>query len=79
MKIYQTNYTHSKAEIEELRALLVKSYTKSLKLFNWRMRAHGIHYAYIASETKDPVVSHLHSSLGPVEMYQGFHWVKQMA
>lgn len=79
MKIYQINYSHSKAEIKELRALLVKSYTKSLKPFNWRMRAYGIHYAYIASETKDPLVSHLHSSPGPVETYQGFHCTKPLA
>ncbi len=44
-----------------------------------RMHDHGIHYAYIASETQDPIVNHLYSSLQPVEIYQGFHWAKQIS
>jgi mycothiol synthase len=40
-----------------------------------RLQASGIQYAYIASETEDPVVSHLYTSLGPVETYQGYRWV----
>ena len=37
MEIYDIDYTHSEAEIEEMRALLVKSYAMSLKPFNWRL------------------------------------------
>ena len=43
-----------------------------------RMRASGIHYAYIASESQDPIVSHLYADLQPIETYQGFHWSKQL-
>jgi ribosomal protein S18 acetylase RimI-like enzyme len=50
------------------RALILESFK--------RMRANGIRYAYIASETQDPIVSHLYASLQPVETYQGFHWIK---
>jgi ribosomal protein S18 acetylase RimI-like enzyme len=53
------------------RALILESFK--------RMRTNGIRYAYIASETQDPVVSHLYTSLQPVETYQGFHWIKQLA
>jgi GNAT superfamily N-acetyltransferase len=44
-----------------------------------RMRDRGIRHAYIASETQDPVVSHLYASLQPRETYRGFHWIKQLA
>jgi hypothetical protein len=37
MEFYAKNYTHSEAEIEEMRALLVKSYAESFKPFNWRL------------------------------------------
>ncbi len=37
MQIHDVDYTHSEAEIEEMRALLVKSYAVSLKPFNWRL------------------------------------------
>ena len=50
------------------RALVLESFR--------RMVEDGIRHAYIASETRDPVVSHLYSSLQPVEMYQGYHWRK---
>ncbi len=53
------------------RALVLESFQ--------RMHVQGIRYAYIASESKDPVVSHLYSSLGPVETYQGFQWTKPLA
>ncbi len=43
-----------------------------------RMHNSGFRHAYIASETQDPVVSHLYASLQPVETYQGFHWTKQL-
>jgi hypothetical protein len=35
-----------------------------------RMQANGIRYAYIASETQDPIVRHLYVSLQPVEFYR---------
>jgi ribosomal protein S18 acetylase RimI-like enzyme len=41
-----------------------------------RMRERGTRYAYIASETEDPIVSHLYTSFDPVEFYQGYHWSK---
>jgi ribosomal protein S18 acetylase RimI-like enzyme len=41
-----------------------------------RMREGGLRYAYIASETQDHLVSHLYSSLQPIETYQGYHWRK---
>jgi mycothiol synthase len=41
-----------------------------------RMRESGVRYAYIASETQDQVVSHLYSSLQPIETYQGYQWAK---
>jgi mycothiol synthase len=44
-----------------------------------RMRSSGIHYAYIASEAKNLIVSHLYASLQPIETYQGFHWSKQLS
>jgi GNAT superfamily N-acetyltransferase len=50
-------------------ALVLESFT--------RMRNHGIHYAYIASEARDPVVGHLYTSLQPTETYQGYHWMKR--
>ncbi len=43
-----------------------------------RMRANGIQYAYIASETQDPIVAHLYASLQPVETYQAYLWRKQV-
>jgi mycothiol synthase len=52
------------------RALVLESFK--------RMRSHEMQYAYIASFAKDPIVSHLYSSLQPIEAYQGFHWVKQV-
>jgi mycothiol synthase len=52
------------------RALILESFK--------RLRENGFCYNYIASETADPVVSHLYSSLQPVETYQGFHWTKQV-
>ena len=53
------------------RALVLESFR--------RMRNSGIHYAYIASEAKDPVVSHLYTSMQPIETYQGYHWMKQLS
>lgn len=53
------------------RALVLESFR--------RMVENGIRHAYIASETGDPVVSHLYSSLQPVEMYQGMHWRKNLS
>ena len=50
------------------RALVLESFK--------RLRARGMHTAYIASETLDPIVSHLYSSLDPAETYQGSHWSK---
>jgi mycothiol synthase len=50
------------------RALVLESFK--------RMRENGTEYAYIASETDDPVVSHLYASLQPVEAYQGCKWIK---
>jgi ribosomal protein S18 acetylase RimI-like enzyme len=44
-----------------------------------RMRNSGVHYAYIASDAKDPIVSHLYTSLQPGETYQGYHWTKQLS
>jgi ribosomal protein S18 acetylase RimI-like enzyme len=41
-----------------------------------RMHDSGLHYAYIASEAQDQVVSHVYSSLQPIETYQGYHWSK---
>jgi hypothetical protein len=37
VKIHNFDYTHSEAEIEELRAFLVKSYAVNLRPFNWRL------------------------------------------
>jgi ribosomal protein S18 acetylase RimI-like enzyme len=53
------------------RALLLESFK--------RMQVSGIRYAYIASEAKDPLVSHLYSSIQPVETYQGYHWFKKIS
>jgi len=50
------------------RALVLESFK--------RMRENSMEYAYIASETDDPVVSHLYASLQPVEAYQGCKWIK---
>jgi mycothiol synthase len=44
-----------------------------------RMRDIGLQCAYIASETQDPIVSHLYSSLQPIELYQGYHWSKLLS
>lgn len=44
-----------------------------------RMQNRGIYYAYIASDAKDPVVSHLYTSLKPIEMYEGYLWMKQLS
>jgi ribosomal protein S18 acetylase RimI-like enzyme len=52
------------------RALVLESFR--------RMRESGMEYAYIASETQDPVVSHLYASLHPVEVYQGCKWTKEI-
>jgi mycothiol synthase len=52
------------------RALILESFK--------RLRENGFCYTYIASETADPVVSHLYASLQPVETYQGYHWKKQL-
>lgn len=49
-----------------------------LESFN-RLNAIRIQYTYIASFTRDPIVSHLYSSLNPIETYQGYHWVKRTA
>jgi ribosomal protein S18 acetylase RimI-like enzyme len=77
--LYPQNHT---AEIDPLgthpdhrkrglsRALILESFK--------RLRENGFCYTYIASETADPVVSHLYASLQPVEMYQGFHWAKKL-
>jgi GNAT superfamily N-acetyltransferase len=77
--LYPQNHT---AEIDPLgthpdhrqrglsRALILESFK--------RLRENGFCYTYIASETADPVVSHLYSSLQPVETFQGFHWTKQV-
>ena len=51
------------------RALVLESFK--------RMRASGMRYAYIASETKNPVVSQFYASLQSVEAYQGFRWTNQ--
>jgi ribosomal protein S18 acetylase RimI-like enzyme len=54
--------------------------SRALILESFRLlRESGFCYTYIASETTNPVVSHLYSSLQPVETYQGFHWTKQLA
>lgn len=53
------------------RALVLESFK--------RMRANGIHYAYIASESQDLIVSHLYTSLQPIDTYQGYHWSKQLS
>jgi len=53
------------------RALVLESFK--------RMQVSRIRYAYIASEAKYPLVSHLYSSLHPVETYQGYHWVKKIS
>ena len=37
MFIHDVDYTHSEAEFEEMRLLLVKSYAVSRKPFNWRL------------------------------------------
>lgn len=50
------------------RALVLESFK--------RMRENGMEYAYIASETDDPVVLHLYVSLQPVEGYQGCKWIR---
>jgi GNAT superfamily N-acetyltransferase len=77
--LYPQNHT---AEIDPLgthpdyrqrglsRALVLESFR--------RMYEHGYCHAYIASESQDPVVSHLYASFQPVETYQGFQWVKQL-
>jgi ribosomal protein S18 acetylase RimI-like enzyme len=52
------------------RALVLESFR--------RMKENGIRYAYIASETQDPIVSHLYASLQPMEFYQGYHWGKSL-
>ncbi len=52
------------------RALILESFR--------RMKAGGIHYAYIGSDAQDPIVSHLYASLQPVEFYQGYLWTKQL-
>jgi ribosomal protein S18 acetylase RimI-like enzyme len=41
-----------------------------------RMRESGMRFAYIASETNDPVVSHLYASFQPIEIYQGYKWIR---
>jgi ribosomal protein S18 acetylase RimI-like enzyme len=43
-----------------------------------RMRVRGARYAYIGSETEDPVVSRLYTSFQPVEFYQGHLWNKPL-
>lgn len=53
------------------RALVLESFK--------RMHAGGIRYAYIASEAKDPLVSHLYSSLQPAETFKGDHCVKKIS
>jgi ribosomal protein S18 acetylase RimI-like enzyme len=52
------------------RALVLESFK--------RMGNCGIRHAYIASETQDPIVSHLYASLKPIETYQGYQWVKHL-
>jgi len=52
------------------RALVIESFK--------RMRDNGIRLAYIASETEDPIVSHLYSSLQPIETHQGYRWLKHL-
>lgn len=41
-----------------------------------RLNTIGVQRVYIASYTQDLIVSHLYSSLNPVETYQGYHWIK---
>jgi len=52
------------------RALVLESFK--------RMHASGIDFAYIASDTQNPIVSKLYASLDPVELVQGYHWVKKL-
>jgi mycothiol synthase len=52
------------------RALILESFK--------RLRESGFRYTYIASETADPIVSHLYASLQPVETYQGLQWTTQL-
>ena len=49
------------------RALVLESFR--------RMRKCGLRFAYIASESEDPVVSHLYASLQPIVTYQGCKWI----
>ncbi|MCJ7695588.1 MAG: GNAT family N-acetyltransferase [Anaerolineaceae bacterium] len=53
------------------RALVLESFK--------RMNTSGIELAYIASYTQNPVVSKFYASLDPVELIQGYHWVKKVA
>ena len=53
------------------RALVLESFK--------RMRANGIEYAYIASQSQDPIVAELYTSLQPVETYQAYLWRKQLS
>ena len=50
------------------RALVLESFR--------RMRERSMRFAYIASETEDPVVSHLYASLQPIVTYQGCKWIR---
>ncbi len=44
-----------------------------------RLAEFGYRHAYIASETNDPIVSHLYSSLNPIETYQAYLWSKPVS
>jgi mycothiol synthase len=50
------------------RALVLESFSL--------MRKYGMRFAYIASESEDPVVSHLYASLQPIVTYQGCKWIR---
>ena len=52
------------------RALLLDSFR--------RMRASGMRYAYIASESGNRIVRHLYESLQPIETYQRHRWIKKL-
>jgi len=43
-----------------------------------RMRASGMRYAYIASESDNRIVRHLYESLQPIKTYQGHRWIKKL-
>jgi ribosomal protein S18 acetylase RimI-like enzyme len=43
-----------------------------------RMRAAGLHTAYIASDAQNVIVNSLYASLSPSETYRAFVWTKTL-